>query len=88
MNNQLIFRIILDILIAICILQAWWFIALPLAIFGVWEFPYFIEIILAGIIYDSLFGFVSGMGVWGYVGTIVSIILFGVVILLRKMVRR
>lgn len=87
MKKQLIFRILLDFLIIVSILHAWWFIALPLAIFGVWKFPYFIEIILAGIIYDSLFGFVSGMGVLGYVGTVVSIIVFGIVVLLRKVVR-
>jgi hypothetical protein len=88
MKQQILSRIILDIIILICVLHAWWFVVLPLAIFGVWKYPYFIEIIITGIIHDSLFGFVSEMGVSGYIGTIVSILVFGVVFLLRKLVRK
>lgn len=86
--NKLIFRIILDIVIFFCIFHAWWFLALPLAIFSIWKFSYFIEIIFIGIIYDSLFGFVSGFGIQGYIGTIVSIFVFIFVTLLKRVVRK
>lgn len=88
MNKQSIFRIILDILIVISVINAWWFVALPLAVLGMWKSLYFIEIIIAGIAYDSLFGFVSAMGVWGYVGTMTSIVVFGVIIIFKKIVRK
>jgi hypothetical protein len=87
MKNSVILRIILDILIAISLLNGWWFLALPLALVGAWFFPYFIELIIAGIGYDSLFGFVSGMGIWGYMGTIVSVVLFAGISGVKRWVR-
>lgn len=74
-------------IIAIALLNAWWFIALPLAIVGAWFFPYFAELIVAGVVYDALFGMIPGMGLWSYSGTIISVILFMIVFLLKKLVR-
>ena len=88
MNRQQIFRIVLDIVIAVAIMEGWWFIALPLALAGAWSLPYFIEMIAAGIAYDSLFGLVPGTGFWGYAGTILSAVLFLVVIAIKKFVRK
>ncbi len=88
MTRTIIFRIIIDIFLAFCILNGTWFVALPLGIFGVWNFPYFVEIIIAGIAYDSLFGFTSGMGAWGYAGTIVSIGILVLVSVLKEVVRK
>lgn len=88
MDNKLSYRVIFDIIIFLCIFHGWWFVVLPLAIFGLWRYPYFVEIIFAGIIYDSLFGFQSDMILWGYLGIIVSIVVFGAVLLLKKIVRR
>lgn len=75
-------------MIVASVFHAWWFVVLPLALIGAWGFPYFIEMIIAGIIYDSLFGFVPEMGVWGYIGAIVSIVFFVLMISLKKVVRR
>ena len=85
---KLSFRIITDLLLLISVVNGWWFIALPLSLMGAWNFPYFIEIILAGIAYDSLFGLVPEMGLWGYAGTIMAVIGSIVANVLKKIVRR
>jgi len=87
MNKNLLTRIFIDLLIIITVLNGWWFFALPLALIGAWLFPYFVELIVAGIGYDSLFGFVPGMGAWGYAGTIVSIVLFAGIVGAKRWVR-
>ncbi len=88
MTRRLLVRIILDILIAVSILQGWWVIALLFGLFGVWYFPYFIEIIAAGIVYDSLFNHVLGMGLRSHSGLIVSVIIFAVVAWGKGVVRK
>lgn len=88
MNKKILSRIILDLLMLIFLLNGWWFLALPLALIGAYLFPYFIEMIIAGIGYDALFGFISGIGLWKYAGTAISIVLFLGVVALKKTVRR
>ena len=88
MTNKILPRTFLDLLILFTVLHALWFIALPLALFGSWRYPRFIEIILAGVIYDSLFGFVPEMGVAGYAGTIAGVVVFLLVMILKMVVRR
>jgi hypothetical protein len=88
MNGKIIFRIILDILIILCVIQGWWFVALPLALIGVWKCGTFIEIIIAGIMYDSLFGFVKGTGLWAYAGTGASVIIFAIAAFLKGTIRK
>jgi hypothetical protein len=80
-------RIILSIIIAIAILNGWWFIAVPVLIFGTWLFSFSLEWIVAGVIYDALFGMAPGMGLWGYAGTITAVCAFIASRLLKKMLR-
>ena len=87
MSNKIILRIILDSLIAFSVLNGWWFIALPLALVGARSFSFFVEIIIAGMAYDALFGMMPSLGMRGYAGTISGIILFGVFAILRKEMR-
>lgn len=77
----------LDIVIAFCVIQGWWFIALPLAFGCAWRLSAYIELVIAGIAYDSLFGFVNGDGLWAYLGTITSVIGFGIITFLKKVTR-
>jgi hypothetical protein len=88
MNKILVQRIICDILIFILILNGWWFIALPIALFAAWSFSYYIEIILAGFIYDALFGFSDTAELLGYYGTILTFICLGVIAILKSVLRR
>ncbi|MEN9524142.1 MAG: hypothetical protein RL536_211 [Candidatus Parcubacteria bacterium] len=88
MLKHITYRIILDILIALLIFYAWWFVALPLALIGTWRYPYFVEIIIAGFLYDSLFAPIFEMSVIGYIGTISAIVLFAGSILLKKLLRK
>ncbi|HTK33603.1 MAG TPA: hypothetical protein VL335_03640 [Candidatus Paceibacterota bacterium] len=87
MNRTVLFRIFLDSALFVTIINGWWFVAFPLVIIGAWRFYYTIEIVLAGIMYDALFGMVPAVGVWGYAGTITA---FGILIILhvlKKVVR-
>ena len=88
MNKRITTRIIIDILLAIFVLNGWWFFALILGLFGAWYMPYFVEAIIAGIIYDALFGAAAGMGLWGYMGTIIGVVVFVLLRGLKKAVRR
>ena len=81
-------RLIIDVLLVIAIFGGWWFVAIPFAIIGMWICPFFLEIIIAGIIYDALFGYSSIFGLAGYIGTIISITIFLVIVLLKKVVRK
>lgn len=87
MNTKNAYRILLDIVIAFCVIQGWWFIALPLAFGCAWRLSAYIELVIAGIAYDSLFGFVNGDGLWAYLGTITSVIGFGIITFLKKVTR-
>ena len=88
MNTRNISRIVLNLVIAAAILNGWWFVALPICIAGVWFYGNFIEIIIAGIAYDALFGMVPGMGIRGFVGTILAVVVYAALFLSKKMVRR
>jgi len=76
MNTSLFIRILLDIVIMGAVIHGWWFIALPCAVWCAWKYPYFVELIIAGLAYDSLFGLIPGAGVMGYIGTGTGIALF------------
>ena len=76
MNRQLlIYRIIIDFIIFVFVLEGWWYAILPLGIVALWSFPFYIEFLLFGIIYDSLFGFTFAIGWFGYTGTIVTLLI-------------
>jgi len=82
-----ILRITLDIIIFLCLIQGWWYFALLLGLIGLWNLELYIEIILAGLIYDALYGSVATYGVAGSVGLIVGAILFAVLVVIKKVVR-
>jgi len=83
----MIFRIILYLLIAYSILNGWWLLALPLFIIGIWKFSFKIEILIAGVVYDALFGMIPGIGLHGYIGTITAILILIVLSFFKKLVR-
>lgn len=89
MKKSIIIRAVIDLLLFISIIHGWWFIALPLVMFGVWRLKYFIEIFIAGLIYDSLFGFVTSGDrfILGYIGIISSGVIFLLVKLFKNILR-
>jgi hypothetical protein len=84
---KLIFRIVLDVCIVIAVLNGWWPLAIVLVLIGAWFFRFFVEIILAGVAYDALFGMGHGMGWRGYEGTIGAVVIFVAVKLAKRLVR-
>jgi hypothetical protein len=87
MNQSFFLRICIYIATIFCIINGWWFIALPLLLLGAWKFSFKIEIVLAGVVYDALFGMVKGTGLWGYVGTLTAIVVVLLFMIFRKMIR-
>ncbi len=87
-KGKVTIRIILDVILFFAVLKGWWFVALPFGIIGAWFFPYYLELIVAGIIYDSLFGMIPETGLWRYAGTIISTSAFVIMIPLRRIIRR
>ncbi|MEK7501367.1 MAG: hypothetical protein AAB777_00080 [Patescibacteria group bacterium] len=81
-------RIITDLIIFIAIIHGWWFVALPIAAAGCWFFPYYIEIIIGGFVYDALFGMIPGTGFTAYLGIIISIIIFAGIATIKQNIRR
>ncbi len=86
--NKTSIRITADIILAVSVVNGWWFVIVPIGIIGAWNYLFFIEILLVGIIYDSLFGFVPSMGIWGYVGSIISVVILIGVLCSKKVLRR
>ncbi|MEI8328078.1 MAG: hypothetical protein WCG02_02990 [Candidatus Taylorbacteria bacterium] len=82
-----IFRILIDIAIFICLVHAWWYFALLLAIIGLWNFGLYIEIILAGLIYDALYGTMKVTDIMGSIGLVVGVIFFVILTFIKKLVR-
>jgi len=87
MNKKIFVRLIFDALIFFFVINGWWFAALPLGAVGLWVFPFYIEIMLAGVIYDSLFGFIPDLGWLGYAGVIISSLLIFLIVMLKKRMR-
>jgi len=87
MNYNILFRVILYLVIIFTIINGWWFLSLPLLIFGMWMYSFRLEIIISGVIYDALFGMVPFMGIWGYVGTITAVLILIVLAVLKKVIR-
>ncbi len=88
MNKKaIIIRICADIALFFLIINGWWFLALPLSLICLWSFSYYIEAIVAGIAFDSLFGYMPGMGLIGYSGTVLAVAITIVVYFLKRMMR-
>jgi len=88
MNKNTAYRIVADIAVLICIIHGWWFIALPISLLASWLCPYYIEIIIAGLAYDAMFGSFPETGLWGYAGTISSIMIALFIAGAKRVVRK
>ena len=87
-KRRTVIRLVIDLLIAFFIINGWWFLALLLALYGLWKFQYFVECIIFGIAFDSLFGFMKDIHIYSYLGTIIGFVTFISVVLFKNMVRK
>ncbi len=71
-----IVRVFYDVVLTLSILFAPWQVIFVLGIFGAFLFPRFIEIIIAGVLFDLLYA-PTGVGLTAFFGTISSIFLYG-----------
>lgn len=89
MNKNIIYRIIVDISIAIFILQGWWFVALPILLVSAWKFPGYVEIVVAGIAYDSLFNYsTETASLLEYVGVLTTTAIFVCLFFVKQLLRK
>ncbi|MGC9605714.1 MAG: hypothetical protein ABSF56_03100 [Minisyncoccia bacterium] len=88
MDNKLTLRIIIDVVITLCAILGLWYVALPLGLVAAWLFPYYVELVAVGFVYDAIFGMGRGLGLFGYAGVIAGAVLLAVVSFLRFVIRR
>ncbi len=88
MQKNNVIRIIIDIVLFASVVNGWWPLIFIFGVAGIWYFANFPEAIIAGVAYDALFGMSSGMGIRGWLGTIISIVLYTIILLIKKIVRR
>lgn len=88
MNKLIIMRIVIDFIILISIISGWWHVALLISLVSFMFFPFFLEIIIFGIIFDALFGYNQSLGISKYVGTILSVSIFLIIYWLQNTLRR
>jgi len=86
-RNSVALRIACDLILAICVIYGWWYVALPIGVCAVWFFPIYLEFILGGFVYDALFGMNGSFLLAGYAGLIVTVIAFALASLLRRKLR-
>ena len=56
MKKNPLFRLITGLIILACIIWGYWWVAWILAIAALFFFPIYFEILVAGILYDALYG--------------------------------
>jgi hypothetical protein len=88
MRNEILQRLLLVALILLAVILGWWHIAIILGMIGCLSRKLFLEFIIAGVIYDALFGHSELPSLNNYIGTIVSLVLFIVIFGLKKVLRR
>jgi len=88
MQKSKLLRILTGIVLFWAVINGWWPIIIIMGIVAAWYWPYYVEGIIAGVAYDALFGMVPGLGYRGYIGTIISIVLYTIILLSKKVVRR
>jgi len=86
--NKTALRILLDLSILLSVVNGWWLVAMIISIIASWRFDNFFEVIIAGVIFDSLFGYNLNHSLFGYAGTFSGILIFVLVMLSKKTLRR
>ncbi len=81
-------RLVSDLALFIFVIHGWWILVLILAMIANWKFPYFWEILLAGLAYDSLFNFSSDPSLSSWLGTILAAVIFVLIVFAKRVVRR
>ncbi|MEI6304868.1 MAG: hypothetical protein WCP09_02500 [Candidatus Taylorbacteria bacterium] len=80
-------RIIFDVAILACLVQGWWYAALIVAVIAAWNHKMYVELIIAGLIYDSLYGPVSMNNMTTHIGLTICVVLFILIGIMKKVIR-
>lgn len=88
MRNALAIRVLFDLVLAVSVLEGWWFVAIPVALSGSWVLPWYLEPLIAGAAYDAFFGLIPGGGWGSYIGTASGLAIVAIVWIVSKVVRK
>ncbi|MFA6601409.1 MAG: hypothetical protein WCT02_00905 [Candidatus Paceibacterota bacterium] len=89
MSKRTFLRITTDLALLLCVLEGWWIPAIVIGVLGLWYFSFYVfDFLVAGILFDSLFGIVSKLAWVSYAGTILSLMLAELVQTVKKLVRK
>ncbi len=88
MNKKLLSRIIVDVLLLTSVIYGWWIVVLVVSLACLLFFMNYIEIVIFGILFDAIFGNNQNLGIYGYLGTIVSFAIFGIFYGLNLVLRK
>ncbi len=82
------FRILLDISIIAFAIAGYWPLLVTFGFLGLVFFDFYLEIVIAGIIFDSLFGINRELGIYSYSISILTLIIFLLYKFLNKILRK
>jgi hypothetical protein len=71
----------------VCVVKGVWIVAALLALFLLWKYHAIVTVLVAGILYDALYGMLPAQTWYGYVGTITAIVFVIGFYMLKKLVR-
>jgi hypothetical protein len=80
-------HIILSVILFVLVIKGVWIPAALLALFLLWKYHAVITVLVAGILYDALFGMFPAQTWYGYVGTISALVFVIVFYSIKKVVR-
>jgi hypothetical protein len=88
MQSRPLIRIVADLILLILVVYGQWYVALPLGLVAAWLFPYYVELLMLGLIHDALFGLGHGLDPWAHAGLVIAIVALGLASFLRGFMRR
>lgn len=80
-------RIIFALAILACLVQGWWYAALIIAILAAWNHKMYVELIIGGLIYDSMYGPVSMNNLTTHIGLTMCAVLFVLIGIMKRVIR-
>jgi hypothetical protein len=81
------YRILIGLACFFFIIHGFWIVALFAGAYAFWKFPFYFELILFGLMYDSLFGHFDH-SIYSYAGIVTSLVVAIVLISARSVVRK
>ncbi len=70
MTHDKTLRITADVIVFLCVIFGWWYVAILVGLISAWVFPRYAELVIAAFMYDVLYTMHLEKGIWGYMFTL------------------